>query len=137
MRKINTSLPLFIDYDSVSFLMQEIDKSNEDILVTWNGFGGSTGASQVLAGYLSERKSKSTADVAGMAASANAFLLPFFDYVKGANQADIMIHSVSGGIESTHEHTNNFLYKALLKKVDEIKFKEITGYDLKEVMFPK
>lgn len=137
MRKINTSLPVSINYESVSQLINIIDSDKQDSVVTWNSGGGSTGAGQVLMAYLNDSTININSDTAGLAASMGAFLIPFFKKSKGANQSDIMIHSVAGGESSTHKHTNELLYNAWANKIDLVKFKEITGKELKEVMFPE
>jgi len=63
-----------------------------------------------------------------------AVILPFFDYVIGAEQSEVMIHAARGGSDATLKATNQFLYEALAKKIDEDAFKEITGHKLKTVM---
>lgn len=134
MRKINTEHPAYIGFDTISELIGEIEKYGEDAEIAWNSGGGSTYAGQQFADYLNKTTLKLNANVSGVAASMGAVLLPFFSKTIGANQADLMIHSCSGGAKSTIKHTNEFLYNALSKKIDEVKFKEITGKDLKEVM---
>ena len=76
MRKINTSLPTYIDYGSISELISLIDSAKEDSEITWNSGGGLTGAGQVFISYLNNSEYKIDADVAGMAASMAAFTLP-------------------------------------------------------------
>jgi ATP-dependent protease ClpP protease subunit len=137
MEKLYTHLPSFLDYASVSELINQIDSEKEDKEITWNGGGGLTGAGQVFMSYLRDSKFKVNSDTAGLAASMDAFLIPCFNYSKGANECDIMIHSVAGGVNSTHNHTNELLYKAWEQKIDLVKFKEITGKNLKDVMFPE
>ncbi len=135
MRKINTDLPEYIAEYSITALIDKIEESKEDGEIDWNSFGGSSYAGQRFADYLNNKGDfKLGANVTGMALSMGAVLLPFFDYSKGANQSDIMLHSVSGGAQSTRKHTNEFLYAALAKKIDEVKFEKITGKKLKDVM---
>lgn len=135
MKKIYTALPEFIDYEPVTQLINLIESEKEDSEVTWNGRGGFTAASQIMMAYLQSTDKTVHSDTAGLAASANAFLIPFFKYSKGANQADIMIHSVAGGEESTQNHTNKLMYDTWANKIDLDKFKELTGKTLKQVLF--
>ncbi|HHE64769.1 MAG TPA: hypothetical protein ENL09_01985 [Bacteroidetes bacterium] len=135
MRKINTDLSDYIGSYSITALIDKVDSINEDAEIDWNSFGGSTSAGQKFIDYLNNKENVLNANVTGMAASMGAALLPFFDNVRGAKQADVMIHSATGGAKSTLKHTNKFLYEALAKKIDEVKFEEITGKKLKSVMF--
>ena len=136
MRKINTDLPEYIYQSSITALIDKIDEEKVDSEIPWNTFGGSVYAGQRFIDYLnSERDFKINANVSGIVASMGPVTLPFFDHVKGAEQSDLMIHSVAGG--SNQEHTNKFLYDALAKKIDEVKFKEVTGLELKKVMLAK
>ena len=134
MRKINTNLPYFIDVYSMNALINEIEESDDDREISWNSLGGSVYAGQQFADFLNNKEGSLTANVSGIAASMGASLLPFFDKVKGAAQSDIMLHSASGGPGAKMKHTNEFLYEALKKKVDEEKFEKITGYKLRTVM---
>lgn len=134
MRKINTNLPYFIDVYSMNALINEIEESDDDREISWNSLGGSVYAGQQFADFLNNKEGSLIANVSGIAASMGASLLPFFDKVKGAAQSDIMLHSASGGPGAKMKHTNEFLYEALKKKVDEEKFEKITGYKLKTVM---
>jgi ATP-dependent protease ClpP protease subunit len=115
-------------------LINEIDSVKEDSEITWNSFGGSVYAGQKFIDYLNNKENKLSANVTGIAASMGAAILPFFDSIRGAIQSDIMIHSASGGAKSTLKNSNEFLYNALAKKIDEVKFKEVTGKELKTVM---
>jgi ATP-dependent protease ClpP protease subunit len=139
MKKINTDLPLDIYQPNVTLLIDLIDEQLEEIEgaeaeLSWNSFGGSVYAGQRFADYLNGTKFNLTANVSGIAASMGAVLLPFFKKVIGSKQSDIMLHASYGGVESTAKNTNEFLYAALAKKVDEKKFKEVTGKNLKDVM---
>jgi len=134
MKKLNTNLPYYIDSYSIPELINKIEEEKEDVEVSWNSMGGSVYAGQQFADYLNNKENKLNANVTGIAASMGAVLLAFFDNVKGANQSDVMLHSVWGGAASTVAHTNKFLYEALAKKIDEDKFKKITGKELKAVM---
>jgi ATP-dependent Clp protease, protease subunit len=136
-KKINTDLPEYLNQSYITQLIDKINEVNSDIELDWNSFGGSVYAGQRFADFLGQKKNKITANVSGIAASMGAVLLPYFDYVKGANQADIMIHSMAGDAPvNTWGHTNQFLYDSLAKKINEKRFKEITGYELKDVMMP-
>lgn len=136
-KKINTDLPEYINQYYITQLIDKINEANVDVEIDWNSFGGSVYAGQRFADFLGQKKNKITANVSGIAASMGAILLPYFDNVKGANQADIMIHSIAGDAPvSTWEHTNQFLYDSLAKKINEKRFKEVTGYELRDVMMP-
>lgn len=137
MKKVNTDLPEFIFNSSITALIDELNDIKEDIEITWDSFGGSTAAGQKWIDYLNDRKEKTDARVAGIVASMGATALPFFSNVKGAIQSDVMLHRVAGGEASTHQHTNEFFFKALSKKINKDRFKEVSGYSLKEVFLPK
>ena len=115
-------------------LIDKIGETKEESEISWNSLGGSVYAGQLFADFLNNKENKLNANVTGIAASMGAVLLAFFDHTKGADQSDLMIHSVSGGAASTRKHTNQFLYEALAKKIDEDKFQKITGYNLKKIM---
>lgn len=134
MRKINTDLPYYIGTYSITSLIDEISAVDEDAEISWDSTGGSVWAGQKLIDFLNNRESKLTARITGIAASMGAAALPFFDYVIGAEQSDVMIHAARGGSDQTIKATNEFLYKALAKKINEDLFKEITGHNLKTVM---
>lgn len=132
MKKINTDLPYFIGAYSINSLIDRISEVKEDAQISWNSLGGSVWSGQQFIDFLNNKENKLDANVTGIAASMGASILPFFDKVKGAKQADIMIHSVSGG--ANVKQSNKFLYKALSKKINEVVFKNITGHNLKDVM---
>lgn len=134
MRKINTDLPYYIGAYSITALIDEVSAVEEDAEITWESTGGTTWGGQKFIDHLNNRKSKLTARITGIAASMGAVILPFFDYVIGAEESEVMIHAARGGEESTLKATNVFLYKALAKKINEVKFEQITGYNLKKVM---
>lgn len=134
MRKINTDLSDYIASYSITALIDQVDSIKEDAEITWNSFGGSTYAGNKFIDYLNNKENVLNANVTGLAASMGAAILPFFDNVRGAEQSDVMIHSATGGAQSTLKHTNEFLYQSLSKKIDEVKFKEVTGKELKAVM---
>ena len=96
MRKINTDLPVNIYSWTISQLIDLIEENKQDSEVSWDSWGGSVGAGQKFIDYLNNKENKLNANVAGYAASMGAVMLPFFDHVRGAKQADVMIHSVSG-----------------------------------------
>jgi ATP-dependent protease ClpP protease subunit len=133
--KINTELPYYIDDVSITALIDKIEEDSEhqDSELSWNSLGGSVYAGQKFADFLNSLDIKIEANVTGIAASMGAALLPFFNRVKGAEQSDIMLHSASGGGASI-KHTNQFLYEALAKKINETIFETITGKKLKDVM---
>lgn len=136
MKKINTDLPEYLFQSTITPLIDKIEEEKVDSELPWNTFGGSVYAGQRFIDYLNqERDFKINSNTSGIVASMGAIALAFFDSTKGANQCDLMLHSVSGG--TNQEHTNEFFYKALSKKVDEIKFKEVTGFDLKKVLYAK
>ena len=134
MIKINTDLPYYIGTYSITELINEVDAVKEDAEISWDSTGGSTWAGQKFIDHLNNRESKLTARVTGIAASMGAITLPFFDYVIGAEESEVMIHQAIGGDESTLKATNKFLYAALAKKINEDKFEQITGHKLKKVM---
>lgn len=61
-------------------------------------------------------------------------LLPYFKKVVGSVQSDVMIHSVSTDIKSIKARKNTELYDLLKAKINEPKFKDITGVELKAVL---
>lgn len=132
MRKINSELTYYVNPSTINKLIDKINEVNEDSQISWNSLGGSTWAGQQFIDFLNNKTNKLTANVTGIVASMGAVSLPFFDKVIGAKEADVMIHSVSGGPNA--KQTNQFLYKALAKKINEPVFKQITGYELKDVM---
>ncbi|MCP4762378.1 MAG: hypothetical protein GY870_11405, partial [archaeon] len=133
MRKINTDLPEYLYQSTITPLIDLLNIDKEDKEVPWNTFGGSIYAGQRFIDYLnSEREFKIDANITGIVASMGVASLPFFDYVKGAEQSDLMVHSTTGG--SNHSHSNEFLYNALAEKINEAKFKEVTGKEFKSVM---
>jgi len=134
MRKINTDLPDSIYSWTITPLIDKINESSEDSLLDWNSWGGSTAAGQKFIDFLNNRENKLNINTTGQAVSMGAVLVPFFDHSKIANQADVMIHSLNGGVKSTRKHTNELLYGALSKKIDESKFKKLFDKELKEVM---
>jgi ATP-dependent Clp protease protease subunit len=134
MRKISTSDLLNFDHDSIANLSNMLRVAGEDVEINYNSFGGSTYSGQAFIDFLNNKENRIDANVSGIAASMGALIIPFFSNTKVAFQADIMIHSVDGGEDGTIEHTNNFIYQALASVIDEAKFTEITGKNLKEVM---
>jgi ATP-dependent protease ClpP protease subunit len=134
MRKINTDLPYYVGTYSITALIDEVSAVEEDAEISWDSTGGSVWAGQKFIDYLNNRESKLTAKVTGIAASMGAAILPFFDHVIGAEQSEVMIHAARGGPDSTLKSTNQFLYEALAKKIDEDIFKEVTGHKLKTIM---
>lgn len=133
-KKIYTDLPYFIDSSSITQLIARIEENEEDAEISWNSFGGSVYAGQQFADFLNNEDMKLEANVTGIAASMGAALLPFFNRVKGSEQSDIMLHSAGGGGGASMKHTNQFLYEALAKKINEEAFEKITGHKLKTVM---
>lgn len=136
MKKLNTSLLTYIDHYSVTALIDKINEANEDVEISGNSFGGSIYAGQGFIDFLNSSKNKVNANVTGIAASMGCTLLSSFNYVKGAYQSDVMFHSMAGS-PNLVDHTNEFLYKSLAKKINEVKFKKITGHELKTVMMAK
>jgi len=134
MKKINTDLPYYIGSYSINELIKEIESVGEDAEISWNSMGGSVWSGQQFVDFLNNKENQLTANVTGIAASMGAVLLPFFDKVKGAAQSDVMLHAGSGGGDAKMKHTNEFLYNALAKKIDEEKFEKRTGHNLKTVM---
>jgi len=134
MKKINTDLPYYIGSYSINSLIKEIELVGEDAEISWNSMGGSVWSGQQFVDFLNNKENQLTANVTGIAASMGAVLLPFFDKVKGAAQSDVMLHAGSGGGDAKMKHTNEFLYNALAKKIDEEKFEKRTGHNLKTVM---
>lgn len=136
MRKINTDLPEYIFQETITALIDKIEESKEDSELPWNTFGGSVYAGQRFIDYLNTpREFKINSNTSGIVASIGTVALAFFDKTRGANQSDLMLHSVAGG--SNQEHTNQFFYEAIAKKIDQVKFKEVTGFELKQVMLAK
>lgn len=136
MVQINTDLPEYISANYITRLIDKINEVGKDSELSWLSYGGNVWAGQTFIDFLNNVKFKVDANVTGIAASMGAVILPFFNKTKTAFQADFMIHSV-GGNDNNVDSTNNFLYESLAKKINEIKFEEITGHKLKTVMLAK
>lgn len=134
MKRLTTPYTSSFDNWSTTSLIQEIEKAADDVELAYTSFGGSTSYGQEFARFLSKHTKKVSADVSGMVASMGFYILPFFYGVKGAEQADLMIHSVLSN-EAPTKHTAQFFYDALSKKINKQKFAEITGHKLKDVVF--
>lgn len=136
MKTFNTDLPTIIGSYSMNRLINEIELlEDNELLMPWYSFGGDVWAGFGFADFLNGSEKKITAKVTGVAASMGAALLPYFDKVIGAKQADIMLHSVSSSVNSLVKKKNEDLYKVLSSKIDENKFKELKGISLKDVIF--
>jgi ATP-dependent Clp protease protease subunit len=134
--KLNTDLPYIISNFYINQLVNEIEAiEDNEIEMSWLSYGGSVWAGWQLADYLKQSDKKITARVTGIAASMGGVLLPYFDKVVGAKQADIMIHSTSASPQSLAKKSNEELYNVLSKKIKEDVFKEVTGKELKDVLF--
>lgn len=135
MKTYNSDLPTFIGRYTVSKLINELDLISEDVEMPWYSYGGDVWAGMGFADYLQTSNKKILARVTGVAASMGSALLPYFSKVVGAKQADIMLHSVSSDNEKIAKEKNKQLYDILKTKINEPKFKEITGHELKTIMF--
>lgn len=137
MKKLYTDLPEYISDAYISKLINDIEaEKDNEIELSWLSLGGSFWAGQKFISFLNSTEKQISANATGIIASMGAVTLPFFKSVKIANQADIMIHSV-GGEQSNIDVSNDFIYNALAQKINEAKFKEITGHDLKKVLTAK
>ena len=135
MARINTDLPLMIESYSMNELINVIDGyEDEEIELAWNSYGGSVWAGYQFADYLQQTNKKITARVTGIAASMGTALLAYFDKVVGSKQSDVMIHSVSTNLKALRGRKNTELYDILKTKINEAKFKDITGKELKDVL---
>lgn len=138
MKRLNTNRPQFIDSFSMNELINEIESiSDNEIEVSWNSFGGSLWAGWQFADFMQNTDKKISARVTGLAASMGGVLLAYFDKVTGTKQADVMLHSVRTNVSSITDKSNTELYNVLKSKIDEQKFKEVVGEDLKTIMFLK
>jgi len=138
MKKFNTDLPTYIGIYSMNRLINEIELMDDnEIEMSWYSYGGDVWAGNSLADFLTSSAKKIDARVTGVAASMGALLLAYFNKVIGAKQANIMIHSVSADVDKVAETKNQELYDVLKLKIDEPKFKEVTGTELKTIMFLK
>ncbi len=136
MKKLHTTNPGFIGEFSMNNLITEIENiSDNEIEVSWNSFGGSLWAGWLFADFMQGTSKKIDAKVTGIAASMGGVLLAYFNKVIGTKQADVMIHSVRTNINSIRNKSNEELYNVLKSKIDEVKFKEVTGEELKTIMF--
>ena len=79
---------------------------------------------------------KTTIDIPGTAASMGIAILAFGDKTIASDKAKFMIHSPSGGDIKVLNEIKKELYEVLSARIDEAKFKEITGRTLKQVMLP-
>ena len=136
MKKINTDLPESINAAYISRLINKIEEEKQDVELSWLSYGGNIWAGNNFIDFLNNHDKKVDANISGIAASMGAVMLPFFNKTKTAFQADFMIHSMAGN-QNNVDTTNNFLYEALSKKIDEVKFENITGHKLKTVMTAK
>jgi len=137
MKKLYTNHPEVIDNDSINLLINEIQEieDNEIEISNWTSFGGSVWAGNNFIDYLKTTDKEISVRVSSIAASMGADLLPFFKKTTGAEESDIMIHSTLASMSKLAKKTNQQLYDALISKIDDEKFKKITGYYLKDVMF--
>lgn len=120
-----------------------IDKLNcippdEDIELWLNSPGGSVFGGWSIIGPLSEREGKTTVKVFGDASSMAFYLLLFMDRVESLDVSTFMVHRASGYVESEADQeflnmVNKTLREKLSKRVDEAKFKEVTGYTYKDI----
>jgi ATP-dependent protease ClpP protease subunit len=135
-KRINSDNPEYIGNMWINRLIDEIDAVEADIKeLSWYSNGGSVLAGWQFAEYLQTNKSEIVANVTGIAASMGAVLLPFFNSVKGAKQSWVMIHSPIGGSGGKQINTvRKQLKDALLAKIDDVKFKNITGVTISEAM---
>lgn len=136
MEKLYTDLPEYISSVYMNMLIDKINDIDKDVEVGWMSYGGNFWAGQTFIDYLNNSENKINGNGTGIIASMGATIIPFFNHFKVANQADLMIHSV-GGNDKNVDVSNNFLYEAFKKKVDEVKFKEVTGHELKTVLTAK
>lgn len=136
MTKLNTDLPYIISNYYINQLINEIEAIKDtEIEMSWLSYGGSVWAGMQFADFMKSTDKKITARVTGIAASMGTSLLPYFDKVIGAKQADVMIHSTLSSVTEITKKSNTELYNILKTKINEDKFEELKGVKLKDIMF--
>ncbi len=135
MKLLQTNNAEIIDNWWTTDLIKEIEEiKDNEISLAWFSRGGAVLAGWNFADFLNQSDKKITARVTGMAASMGAALLPFFDKAIGAKQSWVMIHAPAGGSGKVLDEVRGQLKDALNAKVDDDKFKAITGVTISEAM---
>lgn len=136
-KEVNLYYPI-MDFTADMFARELSQDNSEPLDVYINSGGGEVFGGWSMANRVTNYPGKTTAIIEGAAYSMAAAILPFFDTVKALNVSDIMIHKgrMRGDDEETKtrlKRYNTSLRAALEKKVNQDKFKEVTGYTLDDV----
>lgn len=122
----------------LSSIQEAIEEGNEEIILRVNSPGGQVFAGWGIMTKLSEMKEKIKIKVDGYAASMAAFMLTLSSYTEANDLARFMLHRASGYVETEEDQKlldsiNKDMEKKLKEKLDEEKFKQITGITIKEL----
>ena len=127
-----------------SFTAEEfINKLNsipteEPITVRLNSPGGSVFAGWGMIAAITEREGETLLKVDGNAASMAFIMTLFFDKVEALDVTGFMVHRASAYIETPDDQkmldtVNEQLREKLKARVDDLKFKEITGISIDDI----
>lgn len=83
---------------NLSYLLRELDKTNDTIIIRMNSGGGSVVEAAAIYETIKSLKARVEIVVEGIAASAASFVLLAADYVKMGQASRIMIHKFSGSV---------------------------------------
>lgn len=110
----------------------------EDIKIRVNSPGGSVFAGWSIIGKMNSRKGKTNLAVDGHAASMAFMFVAFADDVEALDVTRFMVHKATGYVQSPQDKElldgiNVDLMAKLKKKIDPVKFKEITGKTIEQL----
>lgn len=128
----------FIDSYSARAASNEIEaiEDGNDLYFTLKTYGGTVWDGWEIATALQKFKGKTTIDIPGVSASMGIAVIAFADKNIASDKAKFMIHAPAGGDPKVISEIKKELYDVLSARIDEAKFKEITGKTLKQVIIP-
>lgn len=134
-------IPMYFPILSVTAeeMINRIEESkDEDLTIRMSTPGGSVASGWGIAAKLKEFENNVTIKVDGMAASMGFVLLMYADQVEALDVSRLMVHRADMVVDTEEERkiletVNQELKSKLKKKVDNKKFKEITGYSIDQV----
>lgn len=114
---------------------------SEEVNIRFNSPGGDVFRGWGAITKIKQHKKPVNGIVDGFAASMAGVMLPYLDKVTAVNVAWVMIHAASGGGRDENDQdaarmrqkVNEDLLKAFQNKVDETKFRDITGVSLEDL----
>ncbi|MRI64654.1 Clp protease ClpP [Ornithobacterium rhinotracheale] len=95
--------------DGVDFIyyFENLQKNNDEIIIRLHTYGGSVIDGNLMFNAINQSKAKVQIIVEGLAASMGAILLMATPHVKMAENAFVMIHAPSGGVQGTAKDLKN------------------------------